>query len=354
MEQRIKHRIVLVGAGLAGLYAARLLAAAGLDFCLLDARERIGGRILSVGGFDLGPAWFWPDMQPMVTQLIAELGLKSFAQYADGDVLVERPQGVQRFAGFGQMAASFRIAGGIGALVAVLSPGPEQMRLGVTVTGVALREDGIHVSARNAKGETVSMEAEQVLFALPPRLLEDTIDFTPAIAPQFRARWRATPTWMAPHAKFLAVYDRPFWRQAGLSGTAQSMVGPMVEIHDASAMDGDAALFGFVGVPAVARQKVGEEMLKRACLEQLGRLFGSAAGNPITVHFKDWAGDPLTATGEDRDGGHPSVLEQPWFDAAWTGRAILAGSETASAHPGYLEGALDAAHQAVRKITGTP
>lgn len=29
-----------------------------------------------------------------------------------------------------------------------------------------------------------------------------------------------------------AIYDRPFWREAGLSGTAQSMVGPLAEIHD--------------------------------------------------------------------------------------------------------------------------
>ena len=37
---------------------------------------------------------------------------------------------------------------------------------------------------------------------------------------------------MAPHAKFFAIYNQPFWRASGLSGTAQSMVGPMVEYFE--------------------------------------------------------------------------------------------------------------------------
>jgi monoamine oxidase len=92
--------IVIVGGGLSGLYAARLLAAAGADFILLEARERLGGRILSVAAdgkpaaghdaFDLGPSWFWPDMQPMMAGLVEELGLTAFAQHTEGDVLAER------------------------------------------------------------------------------------------------------------------------------------------------------------------------------------------------------------------------------------------------------------------------
>lgn len=62
-------------------------------------------------------------------------------------------------------------------------------------------------------------------------------------------RWAETPTWMAPHAKYIALYDHPFWREAGLSGMAQSHVGPMAEIHDASDSNGSAALFEFIGLP---------------------------------------------------------------------------------------------------------
>jgi monoamine oxidase len=348
----LKYPIVIVGGGLSGLYAARLLAAAGVSFLLLEARDRLGGRILSVtdDGFDLGPAWFWPDMQPMMTRLIEELGLTAFGQYSDGDVLIERSaqEKAQRFAGFGQMASSFRIAGGTGALVAALAAGlpQERIKLNTTVTAAQLQDDGVALTVRT-KDETATIAAAHVLFAVPPRLLERAIMFTPALAPALGMRWRHTPTWMAPHAKFLAVYERPFWRDSGLSGTAQSMVGPMGEIHDASAMAGKVALFGFLGVPAAARQKIGDDDLKTHCLAQLTRLFGPDAGKPVASFLKDWSADVLTATADDQEAGeHPSPNAQPWFDAAWAGRAAMAGSEAALEHPGYLEGALEAAASA--------
>ena len=101
--------------------------------------------------------------------------------------------------------------------------------------------------------------------------------FTPALEPATARLWRETATWMAPHAKFFALYERAFWREAGLSGTAQSMVGPMAEMHDATTASGRAALFGFLGIDAEQRAAVGEERLTRACLAQLARIFGSEA-----------------------------------------------------------------------------
>ena len=206
----------IVGGGLSGLYAARLLAAAGRISVCSKRRGRLGGRILSVAGdgFDLGPAWFWPDMQPVMTALVEELGLTAFAQYAEGDVLIERSaqEPVQRFAGFGQMASSFRIAGGTAALVSALAAGFATRQK----SGWAFRSRRPNYGRRTWRCERVTpmakedlLVATRVLFALPPRLLESSVAFTPA--PATRALWRATPTWMAPHAKFLAVYDQPFW-----------------------------------------------------------------------------------------------------------------------------------------------
>ena len=353
----MRDPIVIVGGGLSGLYAARLLAQSGADFLLLEARSHLGGRILSPGGHDLGPTWFWPDMQPRMAGLVEELKLESFAQHAAGDVLFERGAGLksERFAGFGQMASSFRIQGGIGALVGALAAclPRERMRTGMQVTAAMLRDDGVRLSVR--EGEDIS--ARHVLFALPPRLLEETVGFTPELPPQLRTHWQRTPTWMAPYAKFLAVYARPFWRDAGLSGTAQSMTGPMTEIHDASlTAEGEgAALFGFLGVPAPLRAKAGEAAIRHHCLAQLVRLFGPEAAAPAATHFKDWSADPLTATMADWEaGGHPEPQAAPWFDAAWSARAVLAGSEAARQHPGYLEGALIAAEDAVAAGAGAP
>jgi monoamine oxidase len=356
-------QIAVVGAGLAGLYTAQALHAAGIDVLLLEARDRLGGRILTVGGdgapsedgFDLGPSWFWPEMQPAMADLIAELGLDSFVQHSTGDVIFERMsrERPQRFSPAYENQQSMRVSGGTGAVVRALAARlPDgRIRLRTKVVAMALKDDAVELSLCGADGAMELLRADHVVVALPPRLLDATITFSPAQDPAIAARWSSTPTWMAPHAKFFAIYDDAFWRKNGLSGTAQSMVGPMVEIHDSTTKSGNAAIFGFLGAGADQRASVGEEMLKRACVEQLGRLFGSQALTPRATLLKDWAADPFTATNDDRTGGdHPTPGSPHWVTGAWEGRLVMAGSETSPSEPGYLAGAVAAAKQAFADI----
>lgn len=352
--------VAVIGGGLAGLRAGRLLQAAGIDFQLFEARDRLGGRILSTDeaglpaddGFDLGPSWFWPRVQPGLQTLVEELGLATFAQNFEGDLIVERMsrETPQRYRPVEQTPQSFRFAGGTGALASALAEGipPGRLRLGARVSGLALDDDGVMVTIEQAQGTRYVVSAAQVIAALPPRLLATTVSFAPALDPAIAERWRATGTWMAPHAKFFAFYDRPFWRDAGLSGTAQSFAGPLAEIHDATTASGRAALLGFVGVGADYRASVGERALAEACTLQLARLFGPEAGHPRNTLLKDWAADGLTATVEDRSAGsHPAAASDAWVTGRWRDRLTLAGSETSDTEPGFLAGAVDAAGKAV-------
>ncbi|MDI1483970.1 flavin monoamine oxidase family protein [Polyangium sp. y55x31] len=80
--------VVVVGAGLSGLVAARRLAAAGVSVVVLEARDRVGGRTLSHttahgDRVDLGAQWIGPT-QDRMTKLVAELGLSTFKQWHDG------------------------------------------------------------------------------------------------------------------------------------------------------------------------------------------------------------------------------------------------------------------------------
>ena len=54
MEAR-RERILVIGAGMAGLSAARLLAEAGRKVLVLEARDRVGGRILDAARWGRDP-----------------------------------------------------------------------------------------------------------------------------------------------------------------------------------------------------------------------------------------------------------------------------------------------------------
>jgi monoamine oxidase len=357
-------KIAIIGGGLAGLVAARRLHQAGIRFELIEARDRLGGRILSAGvsgapssdGFDLGPSWFWPEMQPHLAALVNELGLAFFRQHDEDDVIVQYRAGAapERYPGNGfQQSASARLVGGTGALASALAAQlpPASIRMEATVRSLTQTEGGVDLLCTTEREETMRLEASRVVLALPPRLLAEAIILEPRIDGQVQRSWRQTPTWMAPHAKFFAVYERPFWREAGLSGAGRSMVGPLAEIHDATSASGQAALFGFVGVPAPQRAELGEAAIVKAAVEQLAAMFGPLAGAPKATLYKDWAADPLTATQDDLSAaGHPVGFRSPHVEGAWAGRLLMAGSEASSREPGYLAGAVDAAERAVEEL----
>lgn len=366
-EQMMKHdmrpSVAIVGGGLAGLYAARRLHALGIGFHLFEARDRLGGRILSTNdrghssndGFDLGPSWFWPEMQRGLSALVNELGLATFPQQSEGDVVIERlpREEPKRYQGLPQAPQSMRVTGGTGAIITALSETlpTEAIRLGMRVTHATLNISGVLLTIVAQDGTAHEVATEHVIFALPPRLLASSVSFMPDIDSATAIHWRNTATWMAPHAKFFALYGQSFWRDAGLSGTAQSQVGPLVEIHDATTASGMPALFGFLGIGADQRAAIGEDALTHACIEQLARLFGPEAGRPRATLLKDWAADPLTATADDRlPSGHPEPTQALWVNGVWKDRMFLAGSETSTTAPGYLAGAIAAAERAVLEL----
>ncbi len=352
----MRAQVLVIGGGLAGLTAARALHRAGIGFRLIEARDRLGGRILSVdasgsgpGPFDLGPSWFWPGMQPDFGHFVQARGVDAFPQAEAGDLVFQPGPGpVQRYPGMRQEPPSMRMGGGTVALISALARDlpADAILLNTRARQLTLTPDGVDVTTGRER-----LSARHVLLALPPRLLAAQVGFDPPLPASVLRLWQGTPTWMAPHAKFVAVYDHAFWREAGLSGAARSQTGPLVEIHDATTAEGQAALFGFVGVPAGARAQAGEAAILAACVAQLGQLFGPLATRPKVTLYKDWAADPLTATLEDQDaGGHPSPTRQPWVEGPWLPRLTLIGSETSRREPGYLAGAHEAAERGVADL----
>src|SRR5689334_10211734 len=103
MAERLESDVVVVGAGLAGLAAARALGAAGMRTIVVEARDRVGGRVLNhdLGTGDvveLGGEWVGPA-QLRANKVIAELGLETFPTYCDGENVLDLGGRVKRYTG---------------------------------------------------------------------------------------------------------------------------------------------------------------------------------------------------------------------------------------------------------------
>lgn len=362
----MNNPVVIIGAGLAGLHAASLLTEQGIDCRILEARDRIGGRALSasvpnrpdLGKFDLGPTWFWPQYEKSIAELVSRLNLDTFEQYTEGAMVSERSLNgpTQRLIlPDGSMEKSVRFRGGVQSLIAAIEKmlPPNTVELGKRVTAIRLDQTGaIAIDTKLADGNEEVVSASAIILALPPRIVAQHIEFSPSLPPDVMTDFLNKPTWMAGQAKAVAVYDRPFWRDAGLSGFATSWVGPLQEIHDASPDQGPGALFGFFGMQATMRQELGENGLKEIIIDQLVRLFGPDARNVRSILYKDWSEDVETTVDADlvplRD--FPAY-GQPPKAGIWESKIHFAGTETSPQFGGHLEGAIHSAEQAVLSIT---
>ena len=98
----LKTDVIVVGAGMSGLRTAQILRQQGISIEVLEARDRVGGRIYTtqVGdtAFDLGGQWVGPQ-QLRLLKLASELGIKTYPQHHQGTKLLSWQGKLKRFRG---------------------------------------------------------------------------------------------------------------------------------------------------------------------------------------------------------------------------------------------------------------
>jgi monoamine oxidase len=434
--------VVVVGAGLSGLTAARRLVAAGRSVRVIEARARVGGRTLSEGfggaRFDLGGQWVGPK-QHRVVALARELGLVTFPTHDEGrKVLVGR----RAVTTYGFTVPKLSVVGLLGLartfieveLAARRLPAGEPWRardaeyldrcsaedLSLTLPEDA--KDTLHTAIRTVFGaeprelsklyflayqhagggllnlsgvkggaqerrfldgaqslslklaerldvvknapvrgilqtpdsvavhaDGLDVKASRAIVAIPPNLTE-RITFSPQLPPARANISRGMV--MGATVKVLAFYSRPFWRLRKLSGEAVFAEGPVSVAFDNTSRDGSrAALLAFIvgdEARAFRHRPAGER--RAAVLASLARAFGDEASDPTAYAEHDW-------TTEEWTGGCPVANAVP---GAYTtagpalrapvGRVHWAGTETATASPGYMEGAIEAGERAAGEV----
>ncbi|WP_100811895.1 MULTISPECIES: NAD(P)/FAD-dependent oxidoreductase [unclassified Microbacterium] len=387
----ITRDVVVIGAGAAGLTAANALRKAGLSVAVLEARDRVGGRLWTdeIDGamLEIGGQWVSPDQDALI-DTVAELGLETFSRYREGDSVYIGPDGVaHRFTGemFPVSAETERVIAEIterlDAMVAEIDPDrpwahekaaewdriswdawlrtqtddDEAVRNLAFATGSAMLTKPTHsfsllqslLMAASAGSYSHLVDADfildkrvvgglqQVPILLAERLGDDVLLNEPvrtlewgesgvtAIAESTTVRARFAINALAPNLysrisyvpalprlqhqmhqhlsmgfviKVHAVYETPFWRDKGLSGTAFSPYELSHEAYD-NTNHGDArgTLVGFVSdQTADDLFRLSAEERKERILESLSHYYGPEAKNPIVYYESDWGSEEWT------------------------------------------------------------
>ncbi len=443
----IRGRIIIVGAGLAGLTAARELVRRGVDVRVVEARDRVGGRTLAQQTFmgdalDLGGQWIGPTQDKMAA-LIDEFGLRSYRQYNQGikllrvcgrnrqykgsipsmpllslvdfqlllnrlDALsntipldaphtaprarewdamtvetwkqrqvktagvraafdtavaaifgVDPPDlsflyflfylrsggGFLRLAEVDNGAQETRVHGGMQAVSEHLAAGlGDRVRLELPVRAIVQSESGVTVVT-----EKETLEGDRVIVAIPPTLAGH-IDYSPELPPQRVQLMQRMP--MGSVIKCIAIYDTPFWRDAGLSGEVVTDVGPVkFTFDDTPEGSTRGAIIGFIsGADARMWAERDEAERRVAVLNQFKDFFGAYAVPPIEYIDKVWAAERWSG------GCYVGLMPPGVITTLGTalrepvGRIHWAGTETATEWNGYMEGAVRSGERTAAEV----
>ncbi|SFO53190.1 monoamine oxidase [Chitinophaga sp. YR627] len=351
-RMKTDKRIVIIGAGLSGLTLAYALKKKGINASILEATDRPGGRIHTHTGIagtplELGATWF-SDQHPKLISLLKELNLQKFPQFSEGISLFqtksfEPPQ--QFFVPAGE-APSYRIAGGTQQIIKALQAQIPADRLLLNTMVTSIKEMPENLLITTANGTT--LEADIVVSCMPPKTAVSSVSFSPALPENVRLILHHVQTWMAGAIKFVMEFESPFWRDKGFSGMLFSHSGIISEMYDHT--NAEESKFGFTGFLNGATAGYSQEERKMYVVKQLKELLGDDILRMTAYHDKVWVDEELLYSNSPDLRPHQYNGHQVLHDAYLNNRFYFCGTETATLHPGYMEGAVLAATAVAEKL----
>ena len=222
--------------------------------------------------------------------------------------------------------------------------GKKRVLLKQAVKRIVQKRGGVVVHTKR-----LEVHAKRVIVAVPPTLA-GRIDYRPDLPPERDQLTQRLP--QGNLTKVAAVYDRPFWRDAGLTGTAVSTDGFVSATFDDTPPGGSpGVVFGFVGGDqSIAFNALPAGDRRGAVLGQFTQFFGPAASSPIAYLESNWAaerwsrGSPVGIAGPGVYTGYGPALRRP------VGRIHWAGTETSTYWNGYMDGAVRSGERAAAEV----
>ena len=342
----ITSDIIIIGAGLTGLTLAYLLRNSSYKVTIVEARERLGGRIFTSyqndeAPIDMGATWL-NKSHTYLNTLLEDLNIVIFKQEL-GDKAIYEPSSLtphQLVTLPNNPDSSYRIKGGSYTLINKLAESISEEAIFCNEVITSIHEESNHITIRSNKKTFTS---KIVISTLPPHLLQSTIHMTPNLPSNIQEVMESTHTWMGESIKVGLRFKEPFWKVTNSSGTIFSNVGPIPEFYDHSDCENNSyALKGFLNNSYFDLSKA--ERLK-LILDQLRKYYGDKVDSYLSYEEKVWRQETYTHSEYKRhllphqNNGH-HLFSIPYLN----NKLYLAGAETANDFSGYMEGAIRSAY----------
>ena len=342
--------VVIIGAGSSGLLKTYRLKKEGIPFKILEARNRIGGRINTVLGAkntpaEMGATWFNEQHYNLIA-LLEELEIGAFEQYMDDSVFYQREANLPtEKIQIPKQSPSYRIYGGTSNLINTLYEqlDKESILLNQVVTSIRQKDDKIEVIAEDI------FEADKVILAIPPKLWAKKIQFEPALPDNLIAIAKQTHTWMEDSIKIALRFDKPFWQEEKIPATLFSNVGPITEFYDHC--NYERSKFALCGFMHSSLKSLTDVERKDIVLNQLKQVFGPKVTSYISYKECIWSKEEFTFEASEellyphQNNGNP-IFSNTLFE----GKLLISSAESAVESPGYMDGAVYAGNSVARKI----
>ena len=211
----------------------------------------------------------------------------------------------------------------------------------------AISQTSTTVTVRCDRG---SWTADYCVVAVPLPL-SVRIAFDPPLPPERDALAQRMP--MGSVIKWYAAYAKPFWREHGWNGYANSALRPINVCYDATPAGGTPGLLvGFIdGQSALRWTSRSMEDRRKLVLERLVDFFGPEAGEVIDYEDQNWPAEEWSRGCYGASMGPGVMTSIAQFLRRPHGRIYWAGTETSSEWMGYVDGAIRSGERAAAEIT---